>query len=91
MRFVVCYDIAEDRRRVKVSEALLNFGQRIQESVFLADLETERYEVMLERLKALLNPVEDCAHVFVLCEACGRRVVALGRGEVIEKKDFYIV
>ncbi|MBY0508405.1 MAG: CRISPR-associated endonuclease Cas2 [Bryobacteraceae bacterium] len=36
MRFVICYDITDDRRRARVSAALLDYGARLQESVFVA-------------------------------------------------------
>jgi hypothetical protein len=39
MQYVVCYDIADDARRSRVSNCLLDFGTRVQESVFVANLE----------------------------------------------------
>lgn len=44
MRFLVCYDIADDRRRDRMAKALLDYGARIQESVFLAELDDELAE-----------------------------------------------
>ncbi len=34
MQYWACYDIADDRRRQRLSDVLLDFGTRVQESVF---------------------------------------------------------
>ena len=39
MQYVVCYDIADDARRSRISQILLDFGTRVQESVFVAHLD----------------------------------------------------
>ena len=91
MRFVVCYDISDDRRRAHVSAAMLDFGPRLQESVFLATLDDELFSRMMERLKKLIEPAVDCVHVFPLCQRCGDGVIALGRGDLPRDQEFYVV
>ena len=61
-RFVVTYDIAADKRRDKVAKALLDFGDRVQYSVFLCDL-SDRERV---RLRARLDPLLHHHHDQVL-------------------------
>ncbi len=48
-RFLLTYDISDDKRRAKVHRALLDVGDRVQFSVFVADL-TER-ELIQTRVK----------------------------------------
>ena len=48
-RFLLTYDITDDKRRAKVHRALLDVGDRVQFSVFIADL-TER-ELIQTRVK----------------------------------------
>ena len=91
MRFVVCYDIADDWRRDRVATALLDFGQRIQESVFMATLDDELLTRMLERLGKLVEEVEDTVHVFPLCGSCEGKIRRLGRAELPEDRPFYLV
>ena len=50
MQYVICYDIADDRRRDRVAKALLDYGPRVQESVFVANLDEELAAKMWERL-----------------------------------------
>lgn len=90
MQYVVCYDIADDRRREHVATALQDFGRRIQESVFLAELEAELAAEMQGRLRRLIA-AEDRVHVFALCEGCQGRVVVLGDASVPVDEDFYIL
>jgi CRISPR-associated protein Cas2 len=58
-RFLVTYDVAHDRRRDRVHRTLLDFGDWVQFSVFLCELE-ERERVRLRgRLDAVINHRED--------------------------------
>ena len=91
MQYVICYDISDDGRRSRVAQALLDFGSRIQESVFVANLDEELAGRMRERLEKLLDQEQDRIHVFELCADCSRRTKALGTGEVVEDRAFYVV
>jgi CRISPR-associated protein Cas2 len=55
MRFVVSYDISHDRRRQKVARILLRFGMRIQESVFLVNLDSDQKIECRRELGMLLS------------------------------------
>jgi len=85
MLYVVCYDIADDRRRERLAGALLDYGSRIQESVFAAHLDEELYERMMGRIGKIIDAASDRVHVIRLCKACEDAVVALGLAGV--KKD----
>jgi CRISPR-associated endonuclease Cas2 len=74
-----------------MATALLDYGRRIQESVFLASLDEDLYARMLERVERLMSEAEDTVHVFGLCEGCGRRVVVRGKAELPVDRDFYIL
>jgi CRISPR-associated protein Cas2 len=52
-RYLVCYDIADDKRRDRVAKICESYGARLQFSVFECPLDELRYE----RLKAELAPV----------------------------------
>src|SRR6185437_10349903 len=91
VQYVVCYDISDDRRRTRVSSALLDFGTRVQESVFVAHLDDELAERMKERLSRLVDPDWDKVHVFALCAACEKRLWTLGQGQVADDPQWYIL
>ena len=91
MRYVVCYDIADDARRTRVAAALLDFGARVQESVFVADLDEELAGRMRERLGKLIDAEQDRVHVFVLCAACVAKTEVLGTAELVKDREFYVI
>lgn len=82
MEYVICYDIADDRRRERLARALLDYGRRVQESVFLAHLDDELHGRMMARVVKLVEAAEDRLHVFALCGACEGKAVSLGTGEL---------
>ena len=91
MRFVVCYDIADDGRRNRLATALLDFGRRVQESVFIGTLDEELTRRMEARIERLIDPMQDCVHIFEICGACEKRIKVMGRADLPKDEDFYIV
>lgn len=83
VQYVICYDIVSDTvgdaRRTRVSHALLDFGKRVQDSVFVADPDEELAARMRERLGALIDHRQDRLHVFVLCAACEGKAWTLSK------------
>ena len=57
MIYVVCYDISDDRTRNQMSECLLDFGVRVQESVFECVLDGYGFVRMIEAVNKV--PIED--------------------------------
>ena len=58
-RYVISYDVAEDKRRTKLFELLQGYGERIQFSVFLADLTRQDVIILRGKVRELLNEGED--------------------------------
>lgn len=58
-RYVVCYDVANDKRRTKIFELLLGYGDHIQYSVFLADLTSREVIILRTKLRDLMHEGED--------------------------------
>ncbi len=86
MRTVLAYDVAEDRKRQKLSELLLDYGDRVQKSVFEADLDPEALKEVLARATKYLSE-EDSLRAYPLCSACAARREVRGRVEVEEPRD----
>lgn len=58
-RALVAYDVPSDRRRTRVAKKLLNYGDRIQYSVFVVDAAPAKIIRMRDDLDALIDPEED--------------------------------
>ncbi len=78
-------------RRDRLPKALLDYGRRVQESMFVAHLDDELRGRMLARVDKLVEKSEDRLHVFALCNACESKALSLGTGELPEDPLFVIV
>ena len=58
-RYVVSYDVADDRRRTKIFELLEGYGDHVQYSVFLTDLTQQELIALRVKLRERMNERED--------------------------------
>jgi len=91
MQYVVCYDIADDGRRSRISSVLLDFGVRVQESVFVAHLDDVLAARLRERMLRVVDREQDRLHMFELCAACEKKGWAVGDEPVASDPDFYVI
>ena len=91
MQYVVCYDISDDARRSRLASALLDFGARVQESVFVANLDAELAAKMLDRIRRAIGESADRVHIFELCAACAAKTITLGNAEIVKDQRYYII
>lgn len=91
MFYVISYDIPDDKRRLKISKTLKNFGERVQYSVFEANLTEPQFQKLLFRLEKLLNEKEDRLRIYTICDACMKKVQVKGLGKLTEDEDVYVV
>lgn len=58
-RYVIAYDVHDDRRRSRLAKKLESYGDRVQFSVFVIDVRTARFERLRAALVRLIEPQED--------------------------------
>jgi CRISPR-associated protein Cas2 len=68
--YVLAYDIADDRRRLRIAKEMEAVGERVQGSVFEAWLSDAELDKLLKRVKKVLREEEDSLRIYTLCEAC---------------------
>ncbi len=91
MFYVVSYDVAADDRRGKVHDILLNYGTRVQYSVFECDLEPAQLSELQGRLAALIKPKEDNVRYYRLCRDCLGQTLVVGTRPLTKDPDYYVV
>jgi len=91
MRYVISYDIEDDMRRLRVARVLDDYGDRVQRSVFEANLGAEHLAAILGRLRTLIDAEKDSVRIYPLCAACVARVVKLGQGKELDDRKAVIV
>jgi CRISPR-associated protein Cas2 len=77
---VVSYDISDDRRRDQAAQLLLDYGVRVQRSVYECRLDTDAFARMKARLEALIDWETDSVRYYFLCRRCEDRIEASGQG-----------
>lgn len=58
-RYIIAYDIVDDRRRSRVAKHLQRFGLRVQYSVFVVDLRSARLLRLTAELESRIDAGED--------------------------------
>lgn len=76
-RYLIAYDIVNDRRRNRTAKKLQSFGIRVQYSVFLADLSPAKFRRLVDDLEDGIRAEEDSV---LICD--------LGPADRISSKDF---
>jgi CRISPR-associated protein Cas2 len=77
----VVYDISDDKVRTRVAKRCLDFGlYRVQKSVFLGDLPSNRVEEVLLFSRELLDMDTDSVYIFPMCREDFERVRIVGQG-----------
>lgn len=87
---VIAYDVSDDNRRTKLAKLLLDYGDRMQDSVFEADLEPAEIEKILRRVERFLEP-SDRFCIYRLCADCAKDVRRLGPGGPVGLDDLCII
>ena len=91
MFVIISYDIADDKRRSRIFNALKNFGQWMQFSVFECEVDKMNFLRLKDRLDHVIDPSEgDSIRFYFLCENCKRQVERIG-GEEPRKEGAVIV
>ena len=78
MIYVIAYDIADNKRCLRVAKTLESLGYRIQESVFRLRLDNATLARVRSRLAALISDAEDVIHIYPICSSCADHADILG-------------
>ncbi len=80
MKYVISYDIAEDRTRTKLAKLLEGYGVRIQYSVFECSLTDARFKKLYgEILKLITEERMGSVRFYPICRNCTEKIVTIGK------------
>ena len=91
MQALVAFDVADDHRRHRITRVLLDYGQRVQESVFWVECEDELLDRIRERLGCVIEVSEDNIWMVVICRTCAGKVETLGVARKPEIPEYFIL
>lgn len=92
MHILVTYDVATEtasgRRRLrKVAQVCLDFGQRVQKSVFECSVNEMQYEEIIRRLLDIIEEKEDSLRIYRLVEPIEKYVRKYGVDTSVDFTD----
>lgn len=90
-RYLICYDIADDRRRYRVERLLKGCGLRAQRSVFECEIGPERLDALERRLAQWIDPASDRIHIYALCGRDETGIAAFGGAGLLEAAEYRIL
>jgi CRISPR-associated protein Cas2 len=91
MRTIIAYDIGDNKRRVRLVKRLEGVADRVQLSVFEADLPTAHLQKLVEQMEAIIDPETDGVRIYRLCQDCASEIRTLGQGRIVSSPGVIIV
>ena len=91
MRYIICYDISDDKTRDNVVNYLERFAWRVQYSVFSCKLDSAKAAVVWKNLLAIANVTEGSSVLMIpICKSCEKNL-KLSAKPLEEEKGFIVV
>lgn len=90
-RYLICYDIRDDKRRSEVAKVLEDFGVRVQFSVFECDLKEQAFLKLRRGLVKVMDQELDSIRMYALCRRCEAAIEIFGTGSILSDEDVVIV
>ena len=87
---LISYDIIEDKNRDKVSDILLNYGKRVQYSVFECILTSDYLENLISKLESIIDQ-GDSIRIYQICQGCMKNIKILGAGTITQDQNVIIL
>lgn len=96
MYILVTYDVdttsKEGARRLRrVAKACMDYGQRVQNSVFECEVTEAQYCLLKERIRAIIDVYLDSIRFYVLSKNENRRVEVIGIETAYKVNDTFII
>lgn len=91
MKYLITYDIENNKRRKKVSDELEAYGYRVNFSVFECELNKTKMKKLIQKLEELIDKKKDSLRFYHVCENCVPKSFELcNREEIFEKREYFI-
>lgn len=91
MNMIVAYDITETKRLARVAKVMLDYGVRVQKSIFEVEVTPVVFREMKARIDKIIHNDTDGVKYFPLCEKCAGTVEIIGQGQFTDPdREYYI-
>jgi len=91
MNMIVAYDIADEKRLASVAKIMLDYGTRVQKSIFELQVTPGVFREIKKRIEAVIDAEKDGVKYFPLCGRCAQTVEIIGKGFFTDPDQEYHV
>lgn len=96
MYILVTYDVQTEslegqRRLRKVARLCMDYGQRVQNSVFECVLTEMQLADLKNKLLSVMDKVHDSIRIYFLNRSQNRRIITLGRDDTVDVEGILII
>ncbi len=89
--YILAYDMADDKRRSRISKEMEAIGARVQGSVFEAYLTDKDLETLQKRILKILEDSEDSVRVYPICAICKEKIITMGTGKITKPPGLVVI
>ena len=92
-RYFVCYDIRDPQRLIQIHKKMKGYGEAVQYSVFMCDLNSKEIIIMREELESIMNMAEDKVMIINLgsIEKSKEKISVIGAQIDTEKETSIVI
>ena len=90
MFILISYDITDNDMRNQIAKLLLDYGTRVQKSVFECIVDEEKYIKLKQKAESIIDMEKDSIRYYFICENCKGKIEISGRGAVSEDEDVIV-
>lgn len=95
MYILITYDVQSDtsegqRRLRKVARLCMDYGQRVQNSVFECVLTEVQLAELKHKLETAIDTINDSIRIYYLNKNENRRIITIGKNDAINLEDILI-
>lgn len=89
MRYILTYDLKDDKLRGRLSKLLEQYGERVQFSVFELEIPDYKLIELKNKLEKKFTKFKEQVSIFLypVCEGCKKKIERIGIKELILEKD----
>jgi len=91
MFLTIAYDCTDNKRRRRLVKVLLDYGYRVQHSVFEVEVKEKTFLEMLRRLKKEIDEEEDSLRIYHLCSRCLDQTEIFGVKGLTNQEDLFVI
>ncbi len=90
-RYIISYDISDDKTRNKVEKIISGYIYRVQYSMFEGIISQRSYSDIKKKLSKYLLKENDSIRIYKVCEKCTTQISFFGNPKIIEDMNFMII